>query len=550
MPNSVRLQCILAVLALGGCSVYPRQFTVETQPGPGPEPLIYAPGTMPGEPLSILVPDVMMACSHIRIEVCRSGICNTLTKPDVVFSFDLTRRLVEQRDLSTGTISAYAKFDAGNMRKAAEAIASRPQDAGKRLPSIRESLAAEISGAEEKCKLGFSGAEATASAVVIAQYTAERILHGLPRPFSSVAAISYNHQITGDKAGHVNVGHNGFSLDISEGMRLRLENSLPIAPGGINMPGIEHPSSIAAPSFVYFNPITKPQICDVDTYPVEQGQGAQNLCLSKESDEKTVYLSPAAEMLRYGARQIHQTEKKPGDRTENKQAERSQSKQTTDGGVQYYAHGVDVSSVIDLLEPAAGVGVWRYWRLWSPYDRPTKNAVMIGNETGGGSTEDPTIPILIAANDLRTLDNVVDIPGSTHQPCEYGDSLPKSVPERSTWQCYYFHYRVVPIPEIALRVNGVERWVPVGTTLHDIIAPWLRTDLIQGTALMGYPKSAGSEVRDRLLERSRQQFLKHVRISRMFDGTRYPLRADHLDAAGSSSPFLRLQLLPGDDIAW
>lgn len=93
MRSLIRLLCFAAVLALAGCAVYQKQFTVETQPGQGREPLIHAPGTMPGDALSIRVPYISMACPQKRIAVCRSGVCDKLIHPDVVFSFELTQRL-------------------------------------------------------------------------------------------------------------------------------------------------------------------------------------------------------------------------------------------------------------------------------------------------------------------------------------------------------------------------------------------------------------------------------------------------------------------------
>jgi hypothetical protein len=545
MPNPVRLLCILAVLALGGCSVYPRQFTVETQAGAGREPLIYAPGTMPGESLLILVPDVTMECAWERIDVPPASAARTPKDSGLAVSFELTRRLVDQRDLGSEPTSVYAKFDAANFRKLVDAIATQPQDGGKTPPTIRADLAAGLK-AKDKCGLHFRDAQATGDADSVASYTAERILHGLPRAFSSVARIAYNHRMTGGSPSSKNIGNDGFSVDIQAGMRLRLENSLPIAPAGINAADNMHPSSVAAPSYVYFNPITAPQVCATYVYPPpdqkadneavqnEQMRAGAHICPNMAADENTVYLSPAAEMLRFGARQVEQIGKLPSVST----------------GAPVYAHGVDVSNLIDLMERAEpGRGVWRYWRLWSPYNRDTTPAKKLSS-TNGGSTDNSRGPILIAANDIQKLDELLVSGLPDNPPCSFAEDDPTHPAVHSNWQCYYFHYRVVPIPEIAVRVNGAERWVPVGTTLHDIVAPMLQSDLIQGDATMGYYRPPATDAARRLAERGRQRFLKQVRIKRMFDGAPYPLRADKLDVAGASSSFLRLQLLAGDDIAW
>lgn len=534
MRNPVRLLCILAVLALAGCSVYPQQFTLDTQPVAGSEPLIYAPGTMAGDQLSILVPDVSMACPATRIDISLPGFGETPKDPDVRFSVELSQRLVDQRDLGTEPISVYAKFDARDFRMLVEAIASRRGEGKNERTSIRASLATAITSVRKGCELKFLDDKTTESAALVAPYTAERILHGLPRPFSGVAGFSYNHRMVGKSPSSTDVGNDGFSLDIAAGMRLRLENALPIAPSGINGGDDAHPSSVAASGYVYFNPITAPQICD--TYvgtDEEKITFATNICSTSPHDETTVYLSPAAEMLRYGARQMEQREKNPS--------------VSTPGLI--YERGVDVSSMIDLMERAQpGRGVWKYWRLWSPYNRKTTltKAISAG---GAGSEDDPGVPILIAANDISTLDEILKAePG--YPPCKMSDSSPLAAGQRTKWQCYYFHYRVVPIPEITVRVNGAERWVPVGTTLHDIVAPRLLGDRIQGDAAMGYYSDSTPDLATRLAQRSHQRFLKQVRIKRMFDGAPYPLRAENLDATSSSSAFLRLQLLSGDDISW
>lgn len=496
-----------AAVCLSGCVGQPRHFTVET--AASADPLIYAPGTEPGEALSILVPDVRMRCSQreVAFDVQRPG------KANVRIGFLLTRRLIDQRNLGSEPVSVYARFSKSAYRELAEQMSPRLRAAAARWPqakpAIHEALATAL--ASDSCGLALEGGAGETSQA--AQVTAQRILQGLPRAFSSVASYAYNHQVTGKGRGEANYENNGTSMDIHAGMRLRVENSLPIAPAGINGPP-GHPSSLAAPVFVYFNPVSRAQVCDVDIV-IKESDNTHMCGPNGIKDEQAVYLSPSVEMLRLGARQIHGLELDPTE-------------------LQLTA----VSSIIDLYERAdRGAGIWKKWRLWFPNSRRVVASTPFTDGSAGSNDTKTILPVLIAAQDLATLDRLTQ--GAKAPPCK---ELPNEL--NTAWHCYFMYFRAAPVPEIAIRVNGDQRWVPVGTTLHDLVAPLQQADGIHaGSGQV----DAGAGL---LAERAAARLLGRVQIKRQFDGLAYPVRPDRLDNGLDASRFLRLQLLSGDEISW
>jgi len=502
---------IVAIL-MTGCAAQPRQFTVAT--ADGTDPLIFTPGTAPDGTVAILLPDLQFVCGERPVTV-------TITRPDAsaTVTFTLTRRLMDQRNLGTEPLSVYARFNKTAYTTLAEEISPRAiKNSSHRRPApqpgIHEALVAGLIG-DKNCALhNAADGNDAAGAQRAAHLAARRILRDLPRLYSSVASYAYNHQVTGSGRGGPNDGSNGSSIDLFPGMRLRIEHSVPIGANGINTAG--HPSTFAAPAFIYFNGVSRSEVCDVD---IRLTSGDNNhLCTTAQQSEQTMFVSPSAEMLRLGARQSEGLIVPP---------DAPKVQQTM------------VSNVIDLYERSdTRLGVWKVWRLWFPNSRPVEPSTPF-TKTGGGSKDSDMLPVLMAAKTHAALDMLTQRANADR--C--ADDL--SGQNNDSWHCYLMYFRVAPVPEIVVRVNGAERWVPVGTTLHNIVAPLMHADTVNAANQDG-----ASEAAARLAERATKRLVERVRVRRIFEGAAYPVRAHLLHNGLAASRFLRLQLLPGDDISW
>lgn len=317
----------------------------------------------------------------------------------------------------------------------------------------------------------------------------------------------------------------GMSIDLSPGMRLRIENSLPISPDGISSVAA-HPSSFAGPTYLYFHALSGAELCDSGASP--QSSHQDFLCMHNENRgerERKTYLSPNSGLTRLGIMQYRD----------------SDTVKPPTGGP------APASSLIDLFERTnVGEGAQRYWRLWVPVQRDTDLSVgHLGDSPGGSPENKSSTPMLFSAENLKDL---ASINFGTPTPCERH--------ETTAWTCHSLHYRVVPVPEIAVWVNGSKQWVPIGSTLLDVVAERLH----DGFAARWYHFSSGinrgidhdslaDEVGGQATRLGRAA-LSGVKVSRYYRDGLYRIGASELETDIQVARFLRLQLLPGDQIKW
>ncbi|MEW8072768.1 MAG: hypothetical protein AB2758_17735 [Candidatus Thiodiazotropha endolucinida] len=120
-------------------------------------------------------------------------------------------------------------------------------------------------------------------------------------------------------------------------------------------------------------------------------------------------------------------------------------------------------------------------------------------------------------------------------------------------QCYVFRDRGIPVPYINVSVNGVNRFVPVGTALIDLLEVEEPLPFEDITAIIAAHKDAFSdpatpidaaEVEQVVWDRARW-LLSNVKLSRRFGGRTYPVKIE-----GFSKEVLYMPVLQGDEIKW
>ncbi|MBK7464713.1 MAG: hypothetical protein IPJ50_19735 [Betaproteobacteria bacterium] len=467
-----------------GCASIGNEFTVDTSL---PDPVIYGPGTHPDKPLRIPLEGFAMKCERATVALSSTDGLNTL-------EFPITIQLWATSSGLRNTPVAHVP----------------PDVALSLIRRSRSGLHDEL--AKALAPPGFCGFSWPAKN---APELAARVLQlALPRPYSVVLQSAYNHRVW--KAAPAAESRGAVSLDLLPGMRLRVDNSLPISPAGANSKD-EYPSSFAAPAFLQFHSLTGRELCDPP-----RAAGIPNkdyLCdMREEMWEPKNFLSAAGGLARLGLQQT----KDPQTATHNDNEH-------------------EASGIIDLLERThLSAGAWRYWRLVLPVDRPTDVTKQLGPITPGGSPENRrSAPLLIAAESLNDL-NALD----------YGAAMPCAAAP-NTVRCHSLRYRAVPTPEFLLRVNGQGRWVPIGTTLADVLS----TELEDGFAPRAYFLSGAKGQNDAadpypFTAAVARRVLEGVTVRRTLEGKRLAVVPTSMHSDEAARRFLRLQLVPGDEIIW
>ncbi len=479
-----RIAALVSIAACTGCVTIGSHFTVDT----GEEdPLIFAPRTAPGKGFNVPLEGFRLGCERRTLETSFGEV-------------ELTQSRWTGRN---------APIRAHLSEKTALDIARH--DRSKAFKNLVKALEV-FQGGERACRLEDNlGKTLTAARLLMA---AEALIRQLPHPYSLVLRSAYNHRVWNEGG-----TTRGISLDLSAGMRLRLENSVAIPPSGIASDR-GHPSAFAAPTYLYFHTLTARELCDPGS-----SRNAGHICKqASEVWENRFFLSPSGGLARLGLVQGNANTTVPP------------------GGPIPTTHVRESSSLLDLLERhvGGGTGASTWWRLWLPAHRDTlQNSGLNG---GSGSAEALQVPLLLSAESLERLQ---EIDFATANPC--GD---ENAPQGIT--CHSLHYRVMPIPEISIRVNGQREWVPVGTTLHDLMAERLHAGF---ASRVPYMAAEMTRAHDALpvpttLESLYRAALEGLSIRRFSWKGAHSLRPHGLANATQLARFMRLQLLPGDDIKW
>jgi hypothetical protein len=341
-----------------------------------------------------------------------------------------------------------------------------------------------------------------------ARIAAGELRRELPQSYSAVLQNAYNHL-----RWPANDLTTWVSVDLQPGMRLRIESSLPISPDGIDS-NDTHPSSFSAPTYLYVSAVSSRQFCDV-LKPVELEESPfRTVCAPKRNE---VFVSLTAPLLRLGLHGF--------------------SEGMPPGLSEYSASGL-----IDLQERATtdiSKFAWSYLRLWIPSKRATQRTKgPFDGVSSSGSKEKPfSAPVLVSAASSQELGCIGSRKtcggggGALTTPCE------QLIPSR---RCQALRYRVVPIPEIMITVNGAVTWLPIGSALHDVLANLMQDDVWAAS-------DAGTSDRSCLAKR---KLLQSVEVRRRYRGSLRPVEPLTLDCSRGVDAFLQLQLLAGDEIRW
>lgn len=502
---------VVLVTLCTGCANLGTGFRVDTDTS---DPVIYRPGSTPGKALRIPLEGFRFNCPPKQILVSE--------KHRLRLSSEFYAGASGIHKIAMAELDAHAAVD---LNSAAE--------------NAHDSLTAAMgtmTGSKADCPLS----NREISDPDIAAYVAADIIRShLPRAYSATLRHNYNHRLwprPGDTTTWI-------SIDMLPGMRLRVENSIPISPFGI-FAASSHPSSFAAATYLYFHALSGSELCDPKGVPSVSGP---HFCTSSEPREGTTLVSAVGGLARLGLQQrtadaavVSEVPKEfpapARDATHAATAPEAKPKErdTTTLWAQ------PTSGLIDLLERTdLGGGAWRHWRLWLPAHRNTNPNESVYNE-GKGSFEDQfNTPMLRAANSIADLGSV--LPGPIG-PCQSTDAP-------TNWRCHSLHYRAVPVPEISISINGVPQWVPVGTTLGNLLASRLHNPSFASVTPKP-PTGLDSSARWAAGEGAAQRrALRDVQVFRRHLGALYPVVGSH-DNAVRQHRFLRLQLLPGDEIKW
>lgn len=467
---------------VSGCANLGTVFTVETSSS---DPLIYAPGTTPAKTLHVPLEGVSLTCDRAIVEV-----------PSLETTFVVATRLWQvSTGLKAAAVASIAANDAAKLAKA-------PAPYAELLKAFQDHVKPPGCGLEPARP---DAAEGEAASTAAAQ-----VRWRLPVPYSAMLRDAYNHQVWPKPFADKQDITTWISIDLQPGMRLRVENSLPISPGGINS-NAPHPSSFAAPTYVYFHSLTGAELCgggarvpNSDTPIPDDGEAFQ--CNPETAPLLTdVFISASSGLTRLGLFQRPEPVNPPN---------RAQP----------------ASGLIDLQERhSEGEGAWRHWRLWLPAERRTDPNMAISGGGVGAKEAVNSAPLLMMASSLHKLG---DLQPGVSSPCE--STKP------ATWSCRSLHFRAVPIPEIAITVKGALTWVPVGTTLRELLEHrWHKP----------YVREAHIGAPGRHLAAQRR-VLTEVEMNRRHQGALHPVVPSSLERDDQVRAFLRIQLLPGDEIRW
>jgi hypothetical protein len=482
---------LISVTACTGCATIGSHFTVDTGQN---DPRIYAPGTAPGRDFKVPLDGFRLGCEQ-RTLVTKFGDVELTQSRWAASNTAAMARLSEKTALAITEAASLGAFE-----DLVEAIGRFQVDGS----------GCSLKGGDSSNLLA-----------------AEALMRHLPRAYSEVLRVAYNHRIW--NSGGTTTG---ISLDMSAGMRLRLENSVAIPPAGINEERA-HPSAFAAPTYLYFHALTARELCDPGSVhpPGHACSGPPT-----STSETMYFLSASGGLARIGLVQGNAASIPWQAATAASAPARARMNDLPT------AHVRESSSLLDLLERhlGGGIGASTWWRLWLPAHRDTW--LSTGLAFGPGSPEAQQRPLLLSAESLEHLQGI-DFTSS--QPCG-STTAPQGV------TCHSLHYRVMPVPEIAIRVNGKREWVPVGTTLYDLLAERLhagfasRVPYLAAQLAPAHDKLPPPATREALY----RAVLEGVRIQRFSWHGAHALLPHTLDDATQLARFMRLQLLPGDDIKW
>lgn len=559
LPRCARLLVLFTASALTyGCATLGNEFTLDVSE---PDPLIYSPGSAPGHAYWVPLEGFALTCDQATVTVAHAQ--------NGAVPLILSRNVRTQNSPFRTVV----------------AVKLAPE-AAKRLAE------AEMAGSLDELTASFKALNASKTCLLTLEGTPEAdvslraalaVQEKLPRKYSAMLRSAYNHRVwPQDRTKDTTA----VSLDLFAGMRLRIENSLPISPYGAGSNWM-HPSSFAAPTYLYFHALSGSELCDPRSNPeVNNSKRCQDLALV--GWENSIYLSPNGGLARLGLVQkagasttLSSARKLPsrsapsvaqlpasftgsftvtstlpgaidGDTTSTKpqpltktvagtltQVTRAEAKADDTLDV-----AIPVSGLIDLLEWASvGEGAQSHWRLWLPGFRDTTPATPITADNGGSKEGEADTPLLFSAA------RVEDLPSNkvleSREPCKISERTLVS------WTCYRLHYRVVPVPEISVWINGAREWVSVGTTLRDVLAERLYSGYV------GRPNHFVSEANSGVL--SNQRTADHalariaaagVELRRLYGDGAHPVRASSSASDLEVARFLRIQLLPGDEITW
>ena len=541
-----------------GCATLGNEFTLDVSE---PDPLIYSPGSAPGHAYWVPLEGFALTCDQAPVTVAHP---------------------------QNGSVTLILSRDARTQNSPFRTVV-----AVKLTPEAANRLAeAEMAGSLDELTASFKTLNASKTCLLTLEGTSEAdvafkaalaVQEKLPRKYSAMLRSAYNHRVwPQDRTKDTTA----VSLDLFAGMRLRIENSLPISPYGAGSDWT-HPSSFAAPTYLYFHALSGSELCDPRSNPgVNNSERCPDRALA--GWENSIYLSPNGGLARLGlvqkagasttlsparklptrsappvaqlpasfATSLTVTSELPRAIDSDTVSTKPQSLTSTVTGTftqltraaakadDTLDVAIPVSGLIDLLEWASvGEGAQSHWRLWLPGFRDTTPATPIKDDNGGSTEGKAYTPLLFSAA------RVEDLPSNkvleSREPCKISESTLVS------WTCYRLHYRVVPVPEISVWINGAREWVSAGTTLRDVLAERLYSGYV------GRPNHFASEANSGVL--SNQRTADHalarvaaagVRLRRLYGDGAHPVQASSSASDLEVARFLRIQLLPGDEITW
>jgi hypothetical protein len=114
-------------------------------------------------------------------------------------------------------------------------------------------------------------------------------------------------------------------------------------------------------------------------------------------------------------------------------------------------------------------------------------------------------------------------------------------PPQQVAGCYVLRYRVLPVPEILVTVQGVQRWVELGSTVGMVLAPM---EPMRATRPLAVRYDSNIEEWRNAAARIRAD---RVSVYRLFEGGRHAMEVQ----PGSPPDAIRnVVLQPGDEIQW
>lgn len=559
LPHWGRWLILVTASALTcGCATLGNEFTVDVS---GPDPLIYSPGSAPGHAYWVPLEGFALTCDQATVTVALTQ----NESVDLILSRNVRTLNSPFRTIVAAKLTPYA----ANKLAESEIVGS--------LDKLTTSF--KDLNASKKCLMTLEGTPEADVALKAALAVQEK----LPRKYSAMLRSAYNHRVwPQDRTKDTTA----VSVDLFAGMRLRIENSLPISPYGAGS-NWTHPSSFAAPTYLYFHSLSGSELCDPHSHPaVPNSKRCPDRALV--GWENSNYLSPNGGLARLGLVQkagasstISSARKLPsraappvaqsqasytglftvtsvlpsvsdGDTTNTKSQTLSS---TVTGTITQLTRAVPkaadtldvaipVSGLIDLLEwTSVGEGAQSRWSLWLPGFRDTTPATPITVDNGGSTEGNAYTPLLFSAARVEDLpsNKVLESP----EPCKISENT--SV----TWTCYRLHYRVVPVPEITVWINGAREWVSVGTTLRDVLAERLYSGYLGRPNHFATEANSGAFSNQSTADDALARVAAAgVRLRRMYGDGAHPVQASSSATNLEVARFLRIQLLPGDEIIW